>query len=685
MAAVESALVPVLPDDTIDTIVTKVRSTGATSVELLVPDGTPALQALGGFERLCRTLERDNIGLLVISSDEKTLNAEPGVVLDTLGIDGARVAPPAPHAGGAADRFATRVLPAADRGRAAPIPDRDTAFLDALDQVPVKDRYADLEDDDADLYAALDDLSDTIQQSGPSGRQASSADDEFAAALDDWSDMDDVGRAPRDTGAAPRPRVSAADIDLSDDDLNRQRGGRRTESQRARTTRSMEAAGGTTARRRAPAGRVRDLEEDEYEPIPRRSPLARWLPIILIALIAVAALLFYLLNRTTITIAPPSGAISAHPFTNEVIPYAPDAAKPGAVQALPTTAQAEFTVQGQVISETLTPTGYAKGVVSIVNTIESQVPLPKGAEFIGANASGQEVRFTLDADAVVPPAVTTSSLSGRNTTYGQIDVGVTARSPGSASNVGENAIKQIVLPGQAPIATDTGNFVLRNAPIGGGNEQPVRVVTEADVQRKLQEALTGLYSAGIDKLQSQIDAGAQEIDRISITPDADALSRPEGYEITVEPAVGAQLPADNPNFVVTVRTSFEALATPRGQLVSAQLETALREHFQSPCKPGESARIDASDYRWDGQRLTVDGTLTCAPSGGLAPEAISRVKRAVGGKSRAEAEQSLKALQQEGLIGDYTLPPGRDTFPSLDFLLTVQEAQPAQPRPTPTP
>src|SRR5262245_26928432 len=157
MAAVESALVPVLPDDTIESIVTKVRGTGATTVELLVPDGTPALQALGGFERLCRTLERDNIGLLVISSDEKTLNAARLNKLDTLGVEGVRVAPPAPDAGGVADRYATRVLPRADTGRTSPIPDRDAAFLDALDQVPVKDRYADLDDDDADLYAALDD------------------------------------------------------------------------------------------------------------------------------------------------------------------------------------------------------------------------------------------------------------------------------------------------------------------------------------------------------------------------------------------------------------------------------------------------------------------------------------------------------------------------------------------------
>jgi hypothetical protein len=213
----------------------------------------------------------------------------------------------------------------------------------------------------------------------------------------------------------------------------------------------------------------------------------------------------------------------------------------------------------------------------------------------------------------------------------------------------------------------------------------VRVITEADVQRTLQEALTGLYNAGIQELQGRIDARTQDIDPVSIAPDADELGKPQNYEIAVSPPVGAQVEANNPNFTVAVKTRFSALAAPRGRLVGEQLATVLPEHFKSPCKAGENARFDYSDYRWDGQRLTVDGTITCAPSAGLAPETASRIKRAVSGKSRAEAEQNIAALQQAGLIGGYTLPPGRDQFPSLDFLLTVVEAQPTPTQLTPTP
>ena len=75
MAAGESALVPISPDDSIESIATRIRGQGATHVQLLVPDGTAALQSLGGFQRLLQKLAADHVSLLLISSDEQTLNA----------------------------------------------------------------------------------------------------------------------------------------------------------------------------------------------------------------------------------------------------------------------------------------------------------------------------------------------------------------------------------------------------------------------------------------------------------------------------------------------------------------------------------------------------------------------------------------------------------------------------------
>src|SRR4029079_13514890 len=153
--------------------------------------------------------------------------------------------------------------------------------------------------------------------------------------------------------------------------------------------------------------------------------------------VVVAALmlaLWFLNSRVTIRVAPPAAAVSEHPFSNEIIPLvALSENSNAAVNAVPVSASAEAVVSGQVQTETLSPVGTAKGEITIINTIGSAVPIPRGSEFIGKNSAGQEVRFSLDNDVTVPGATSTSSLSGSSTTYGQIAVPVTARSPGSAS------------------------------------------------------------------------------------------------------------------------------------------------------------------------------------------------------------------------------------------------------------
>ena len=653
----DSAIVFVAPSDNIDAIVRKVHAAGTPGVQLLVPDDTAVLQIRRGFARLRQLTE--GINLLVISSDEQTLSAARLNQIDTVGVQGARVMPPPPTA---ADDLA-------DTRATVPLDDDDAEFLDALDQMSFDERYAG--PSGADYFSSdLEDLSEAIR----TDERDAPGDDEFAAALGDWSGNDSRTSMERDWEAGPRAappqrrRVRPEEVALSEGDLARQ---------------------GRARRARTAATPVFDRDDEAEVRGARRAGVGFALPILLLLLIAAGAGFWYLRSRATIVVAAPIAEETQQQFDGEIIPLASDAKSSGAVQATPISATAEFQVQGQVISETLSPVSTAKGTITVYNTIGQTIQLPEGTQFVAIKEQGQEVRFKLDVPANVPAATTSNSVTGSNTVFGQIDVAVTALSPGSASNVGENAIKQIIIPGQEPITIGAGNFNILHGPIGGGGEQLVRVVTEEDVQRKLQEALTGLYSTGIKQLEAQLDARS-EIDPVSITPNADALSRPENYEIAVEPAVGAQVPTTNPNFTVTVRTRFGGLATPRGERVGVQLESALREHFQSPCKPGESARIDVSDYRWDGQRLTVDSTLTCIPSGQLAPEIASQVKRAVGGKTRAEAEQSLQELQDQGLIGAYQLPPGRETFPSLDFLLRVEEAQlsapqPGAPQPTVTP
>src|SRR6476469_10894997 len=115
MAAGESALIPIAPDDSIESIANRIRGADAAHVQLLVPDGTAALQSLGGFQRLLQKLAADKVSLLLISSDEQTLNAARLSQVETVGVQGARVSMPsrrgaATNAGAAADRYATRAL-----------------------------------------------------------------------------------------------------------------------------------------------------------------------------------------------------------------------------------------------------------------------------------------------------------------------------------------------------------------------------------------------------------------------------------------------------------------------------------------------------------------------------------------------------------------------------------------------
>src|SRR3954464_15686364 len=109
MAAGESALVPIAPDDSIESIANRIRGEGAAHVQLLVPDGTIALQSLGGFQRLLQKLAADQITLLLISSDEQTLNAARLSQVETVGVQGARVSMPSKRNEAVApDPYATR-------------------------------------------------------------------------------------------------------------------------------------------------------------------------------------------------------------------------------------------------------------------------------------------------------------------------------------------------------------------------------------------------------------------------------------------------------------------------------------------------------------------------------------------------------------------------------------------------
>jgi hypothetical protein len=405
---------------------------------------------------------------------------------------------------------------------------------------------------------------------------------------------------------------------------------------------------------------------------------------LVLLVVALAAALWALNSRVTVVVHAPSAQVRQVPVSNEVIPIADTASDTPAVIAAPISTEAEFTVTGQVATQTTSPTSRAKGTVTIINTIEQALALPEGTEFIGKNAAGAEVRFAVDAPATVPAASTSASLTGRSTTYGQAQVAITARSPGAASNVPENTIKQILIPGQPLLDCGTSNFVCQSGPIAGGADEPQWVVTDADVQRVLGEALTGLYNTGIQQLRAQSVDGKSVVDETAITPDPQALGRPESYEPPlVTPPVGQVADPNTRSFTVLVRTRFTALAVPPDRLMKDQIAKVISAHFaqrSTPiCSSAELMRPSIDRWIWDGASLKVNGLVTCEPTGALAPEVRLLVREALRGKTRAQAEAALQELRDRGLIGDVQIPDSVTTMPPCDVLREVQFADAAKP------
>lgn len=667
-SAAETApgVVVVQPGDSLQTVLDAVQATGAANVQLLVSEGTTALQSVRSLMALQAFLS-NRVMLTVLSADAKVVQAATQAGLVVLNITDT---PPPPR---------PRVTPVVPTPPAPPRPaitQPDAEFLAGLEQErppaePVspsrREQYTGLSDADADFYSGLDDLSDAIQAASTQPAE----------------------RVPRANRDAYVPGDDPADAPPRSSD-------RTVAGGRSGTGRTAEPA--AKPRRDAPTDRPGGRTSPttgvtrprptrpRREPAPQPPQRVPYLTLALIGLGVLALLAFgwILTGTVTVLVSPPNTAARELPIENAVIPYAPARDIAGAaLVAQPVTAEASFTFEGRVDAEVVTPAERARGVVQITNMIEQAIELPAGTDFIGANERGEEVRFTIDQPVLVPGAVTTATPTGRSTTYGVADVSVVARSPGSASNVGANAIKQILIPGQQPIVTDRGNFIFRHEPIGGGSEAPQRVVTDAAVQQVLGEALTGLYGAGLEQLRAQVDEGQSSIDPTTIAPDPVALGSPESYDPpVVEPPVGSTLSPENPVFRVTVKARFTGLAVPRDQLISKQLETTIPAYYnQNPiCTANEAPGYNITGWRWDGGKLTVSGSVVCSLRAILTPEALEQVRAAVIGQTRDAAESRLRELQRAGVIGNYALPD-RPQMPGLEFMIRVQPQQGALQRP----
>lgn len=684
MVADETALILVLPGDTSDTLLQKMKQSGARRVQLLVPEGVAGLQQRPQLEHLHTLAVRQRIELTLISSDQRTLQAARLGGIETLEVEDAHVVAPAQS---------PPTKPAPNRGLghepardsvphhiADDLSAGDAAFLDALDDLDAmpSSRNVDVAPEDADLFAALESLSAPAR---PSNRGAPSADDDFADALDSIGVDEEELRStsPRSSAtppAAPR-RIRPEDIELSAEEKARAtQTGRRT----ATPTPPRPERGTPTP---AASGRRSSIYDEESAPPLRPRPrqqvlIPALIALILLAAVAVAAFMF-MGNGVTVRVSPPVRSEELEPISALPVPLvALGSASTTAVEAESITSEVAVNVSGQITETTMAPSGTARGTVTLYNSNTQAVTLPAGSEFIAVKPDGQEVPFVSGIDITMPPAVTTDQGAQIVTTRGLATVEVSARSAGSGSNVDANSISRIVVPGGQTFSVNSGSLLVQHGPLSGGSEDQVRIVKDSDVQVLLAQGLAQLEAQALQQLQGIATTRGLQLETTTLMPRRIDLEQIQGVSYIVSPDIGQTVDPLNPTFTVTIQAHYSALITPLGTQIQQQLGAALTEELRQMglLKPGDCKAPAITGWVWNGERLMIDGHIgpntsdpACGP--GISDATLQQVRAAIRGKSRAEAEIALKALQEQGLIGTYVLPDVQQ-LPGWDFQLHVE-------------
>ncbi|NJK81919.1 MAG: hypothetical protein HC914_19480, partial [Chloroflexaceae bacterium] len=406
MAHDEAALIFVQPEDDIPSLREKLREARGQTVELLVPDTTRLLQKPANWTPLLRVAERENIHLLLISSDELTLAAARQHNIETFLVeDGQVVAPSMP----ANTRTRRRSYTDAQLSPLLIAATRDRPAHTGSTTVPPSAVPADTSDRDMDFMAELDSLSDEMptqrNRAVPPPYPATSADDEMVAQFDEldaaFGDLDATPAPPR---AAPR-RIRPEDIELTDDEKARASSVKgRPSSSRPRSFEPV--ATPSTARTR-----TADLQT---EPRNGSTNLLRGVLIALVVLVLVGLVLFWLFSGqlfgpgAVVTVVLPASPTESVPIEDEPIFIAVNstANSEQAVVAQQVVVDTTFSATGQVTDQTLAPTTFASGIVTVYSQGGQPLFFPQGTEFVATNAQGQPVIFTADSDFSIPAAAT---------------------------------------------------------------------------------------------------------------------------------------------------------------------------------------------------------------------------------------------------------------------------------------
>lgn len=706
----EPLLLPISPTSTIDDITRLIREAGATRIELLVPDATTALQSIAGNEALREAAKAAGIRLTLYTSDEKTTHAARFAKVDVVGIGGASVAAPPP---GTQPRRPTGqfravqppVTPrppqaAAQPPRATERPTRPAPSGAA----PTQPAQSAQPMNDAELLQRLD----AWQQPPPRADEEPARvqqSDEGALLYDVGGDIGIPRPADDDaewnTFAQAPGRRSVVDdpaFDLVPQRTPARRRGSPIDDE-TRQTAAPSLLGAlfgfmpqrTARRSKAAPGDVDDAgmrmsrpERSPEETAARRRQsrnLTLW-PLLGIALLAVLGIALFVwaqqgaasfqetINRVTgaapsINIEPPLNTTEAFTRTDLVVPLVTEPVNDPAslnVQGVVVSVPVTVTLQGTAEKTATTPIGFATGTILLSNPTSGAITIPAGTP---VRLGDQD--FTFDTDVTVPGAQ--SDFAG--TRNGQAEATLTARLPGSQSNVSEGSA--IVSDYTAP----NGPLRARLAgPFQGGTDQEVPIVTFDDVNRLLPDALSRLYGQGVNEVNNRVQQLAgftlmKGENTPEILPTQAQLKQIQPEDLQVFPPIGQVVsPELNGKFTLRISRRFEGLASPMDRPIDSQLQQAVANRLRLGDTNVQTDEVQILNWRRGEGGLLVDAMVV--PRGGylrVPAELQQTITQAVRGKPRAEAEQYLADLRSQGQIGDFTLPAQWTTVPE-DLELT---------------
>lgn len=667
--AEQSALVMLAPDDSIDAIIQQVKKAGATHVDLLMPEGSSALQSRKACDKLRESANRDSIELTLYTADPKIVKAAQICQMTVVELDAAALVPAGPPSTPKPSAIAAPVVaPVAPPAPAIAARPRslEEDFLASLESVPNvpppsrlrgadtialdKPTFNDQTPED-DWASALDSFSvATI------GGEAALRDHEKAKGNDSWdfdsfNDLSDaISGEPGTTSAAPaRPRVRAEDIELSSDDLNRQLPKSKRDKPEKKPRRSF--FGGT-----AP-GEAPQLEI--LPDTPRRRPRTGLLLALVLLALALLALWWFFVRKptTTITVRPPAQRVGVQTYNDIRINYQADASTDptsAAIQGRVIQMPVSVTVRGRVETATSQPDKSASGYIRIYNRNLQAYTLPANTKVTTTNPQGQTISFVTTQEVTVPAA--SGSFAG--TTSGVADVPIMATAAGESYNLPATSE-----PGWGIEGFDVALVGINPEPIGGGTNILQKIPTEADIRPLLNQAVPLFKQAVPEQLRSQLQQNEQ-VAGINFSPPIEQLAQnPTLYDMQTRP-----IPDTDGEFELILTATFRGLAvtTDFANQLTRALPNALR--VKDPAFNQETTDIVSNSLHLsdDPNANLLLASVTTAPKStgeGISAEVQARITNELKGLTSQQALLKLTEFRERGLIGEVVEFPQLQTLP----------------------